>query len=198
MRYLVVCLLLGGCVTTPQYVVTTRYLLDPAVEVTPVETAPFSLGIRPLEAARPYRQQMVIRETAHRLGAYEHAEWAELPAERLTRALADAVLATQRFQDVGQTFDVGAPDLLLMGRIRRFDEVRTQSPPAAECEIRIELRTGLGREAVWAETLSVSEPIKEGGGPPAFAEAMSRACGRLISDAAKRLSEIPLPQAERK
>jgi len=181
--------LLGGCVTT-SYVPTERYVLDPQIAPHEAQPSGLTLGIRPFDAAQPYRQRMAYRTGDARLDYYDHAEWVEPARDSVTRALLDAIEATGRFGDVGLSHDVGAPDLLLIGHIRRFDEVRSESPWVAECEVRIELRRGIKREAVWTATLVGREPIEDGrtspeGDPSALAQAMSRA----VADVAQRAAE---------
>jgi len=181
-------LLAGGCLTPSRVALPTRYLLTPACDVTKAQSGGLSLGIRPIEAARPYRQKIMYREAGLVLREYPGAEWAELPADVATRALTDALVATGRYTDVGNAADMRVPDLILTGHLRKFDEVRTANPWTAECEIRFELRNNNDTQSAWSVTLSASEPL-ERNEPSALAEAMSRALARVINQAANEIAK---------
>ncbi|GEM_PF-1038987 len=199
MRYaalLVGCLFFAGCVSTPRYVPMTRYVLQPPVETSQAETLPLRLAVRPLEAARPYRLQVLYLEQGTTLTAYPNAEWAELPAETLTRAFVDALRASGRFQDVGLVFDVGVPDFLVLGKIRRFEEVRTGASTQVLCEVSFELRAASDRRVVWVETLSATEPVATPNDPAASVQALGRAAGRVISEAVQHMVALKLSTSE--
>ncbi len=187
MRYgwLVILAAVPGCLTTG-YTPIDLYSVAPAVEVAAVASTEQTLGIRPLEAARPYRQRIVYREAGYVLGYYENAEWAELPRDAVTRSLSDAIVATGRFADVGNAADMRAPDFVLTGELRKFDQVRSETPWVAECEIRLELRDPLGRAEGWARTFTVREPL-DGRSLPEHAAAMSRAVAAIVNEAAEAI-----------
>jgi len=132
---------------------------------------------------------LVFRETDHQIGCYPNVEWAEMPRDTVTRALSDALIAMGRFKDIGNAADLRAPDLLLTGQLRKFDEVRTSDPWVAECEVRIEVREGIERRLVWAATLSVREPL-ERNDLAALAAAMSRAVARIVEQAAAEIAAL--------
>ena len=180
-------LAIAGC-RGGTYIATTRYTVDPVIDATPAEQTDRALGIRPLEAAEPYGLKVCFRDQGHVLGQYTHTEWAEYPRDTFTRALIDAVAATQRFKDVGDALYLARPDLMLTGELRKFDEVRTTNPWTALCEVRLELREALGSEALWAATLSASEPL-ERNDVSALAEAMSKAVARIVSQAAEEIAQ---------
>lgn len=180
------------------YVPVARYALDPRFEVEPRETLDLSLSVRTFNAAQPYREPMVYRDARFRLDVYRKSEWAESPRDAVTRAIADAIVATKRFRDVGYAPDMRTPDLSLTGQLRRFDEDRTASPPEAVCEVRVELRQGLERIAVWSDTVTVRAPIetageREGAG---LAAAMNEAVGRMASQVAARIAAQKLSQLD--
>jgi len=180
-------MLAAGCLTS-SYTPSTYYALAPSIDVEAVDGGSESLGVRPLAAAQPYkRRQMAYREGPYTLGYYENDEWAELPADTVTRALMDAVVATQRFHDVGYAVDLAAPEYVLTGELRRFDEVRADDGWTAECEMRLVLRKGAQRDLVWADVLTAREPV-ESHAPAAFAAAMSRAIARLVRTAAAHIA----------
>ena len=174
-----------GCATSNQS--ATRYVLDVRPDAPKAQPLDKSLGIRPLEAARPYKERIVYRDENYTLGAYETVEWAELPRDMLTRALTDALVATGRYRDVGNASDMTLPDYILTGELRRFDEVRTTDQWTAECEVRLELRQAQGPEAVWAATLTAKEPLAEDD-VSALPAAMSKAVAAIIKQAVEQIA----------
>jgi len=180
-------LAVAGCVSHT-YAPPDVYLLAPEIDVSPAQPTNRTLGIRALQAARPYKQAIVFRAPGHILGQYDSVLWAELPSDALTRALADAIRATGRFRDVGNAADMNVPDLILTGELRKLDEVRTTDPWTAECEVRLELREARGPGAVWADTLTAAQPLDKND-LSALAAAMSRAVATVLNQAASRIAE---------
>jgi ABC-type uncharacterized transport system auxiliary subunit len=184
MRYTVFVLAFAaaGCFTT-KYTPVVHLSIEPQPNVNPASTVDKSLGVRPLQPALPYKQDVVYRGSEHVIAYQQGVMWAELPRDTVTRALVDALTETKRFADVGDAADLRVPDLILTGQLRKFDEVRIADPWMAECEVRLELRAGIERRAVWAATLCAREPLA-GNGPAALAAAMSRAVTRIVEQAA--------------
>jgi ABC-type uncharacterized transport system auxiliary subunit len=178
--------LLAGCATT-QYTPTTRYRLDPVVDIKAGTPGEGSLGIRALIAARPYKQAIVSQDAGYVLSYSSHEEWSELPSATITRTLTDALAATKRFKDVGDAVNLAAPDYILTGELRKFDLDRAESAWSAVCEVRLELRKGMTREPVWAETLTASEPLPKNE-VTALPAAMSRAVGKVVTQAATAIA----------
>lgn len=174
-------LLGAGCVGLNKATPPLRYAIEPRPEIAAVESSGKSLAVRPLEPARPYKQNVVYRNGPE-LGIYTLVEWAELPSDAATRALTDALNASHRFTDVAKATDLAAPDLILTGQLRRFDLVRDADPWLAVCEIRLELRAGVARELVWAGTIRASEPLATQGNE-SLPGAMNAALTRVIQEA---------------
>ena len=151
-------LLGAGCIGINKATPPLRYVLEPKPQIAQAENSGRTLAVRPLEPARPYKQNVVYREGAE-MGIYTLLEWSELPSDAATRALIDALNASGRFKDVAKAIDVGVPDFILTGQLRKFDLVRDTEPWIAVCEIRLELREGAGRALIWAKTLTASEPL---------------------------------------
>ena len=197
-RYLgVVCLLVvislsAGCLTVRDVERTRHYALRPDIAITEVETLELTLGIRPLFAARPYGLPMARLDGARQLSYRDRDQWAEPPANTVTRALSDAVAAIGRFRDVGNAADMARPDLLLTGELRMFHENSVVTPPSAEIEVRLELRPAREQGALWSETLRETAPM-ESDSPEAFAAAMNQALSRLIVRAAKSMAAVTPP-----
>ncbi|HRI89496.1 MAG TPA: ABC-type transport auxiliary lipoprotein family protein [Candidatus Hydrogenedentes bacterium] len=173
--------LCAGCVGLNKVTPPLRYVIEPKPAIAAVEKSEFSIAVRTLEAARPYKQNVVYRE-GEELGTYSTVEWSELPSDATTRAIVDALDASGRFKDVGSALDLASPDLILTGQLRRFDLVRDAEPWTAVCEIRLELRKSQGREPVWSRTLTAVEPL-EAPNNAALPRAMNTALGRLIQEA---------------
>lgn len=190
LRYigLALALIAAGCITAPDYTPIVRYTVEPRFEVPQAQPVDKSLGIRPIEAARPYKQPITYRASDFELRNYEYAEWAESPRDMVTRALTDAIIATQRFKDIGNAADLNAPDLILTGQLRKFDEDRTTAPWTAACEVRLELRDTFSSEAVWAATLRATEPM-ERNDVSTLPLAMSRAISIIVEQAAREIAE---------
>ena len=188
MRYgiLLITAIAIGCATS--YSPPTKYVLESDVQVAAAQQPlDKTLGIRALVAARPYKQKVVYRESGFVLGEYSSVEWAELPADVVTRILTDAIVATHRFKDVGNAEDLALPDLVLTGELRKFDVVRTTDPWEAECEVHLELRDTQQPQAVWAATLTESEPL-ERNESAALPSAMSRAVAKIVKQAAEAIA----------
>ena len=188
-------LITAGCLTAPDIERTRLYTLNPPIAVANATPVALSLGIRPLFSARPYGLPMAYLDHEQQLMFRNHDEWAEMPASSVTRALLDALLATNRFMDVGTASDMVRPDLLLTGELRKFHENRNETPPVAELEVRIELRLSRNPGIVWADTLKEAVPLEaeEAG---AFAAAMNEAVGNLVVRAAEAIADAPLSQVD--
>ena len=188
---IVALLVFGAGCTTPQYVPAKKYRLEIHPQVSEASPSGKSLGVRPLDPATPYKLRIVFRESEYLLGSYETSEWAEPPRDMVTRALCDALTATKRFKDVGNAADMAAPDFILTGELRRFDEVRTATPWVAECEVRFEVRQANENNAVWAQTFSAKEPLANND-VTALPAAMSRAVSTIVQQATEGIKEMPV------
>lgn len=195
MRYAAIALAIAiaGCATR-SYNPPTRYLLEPHAESIRVKPTIQTLAVRDLDPARPYREKIVYRD-GHQLGQYMTLEWAELPADVVTRTLSDAIRATGRFADVGPAPDVSQPDYTLTGSIRAFDLRKDMDPWMAVCEIRVEVRRSLSQEALYAETLTGAVPL-ESNDMAALPAAMSAAVAEVVTEAANGIAASEASAAE--
>lgn len=187
LRYLMIVPLLCGCLTAPKLSPIHTYVVEPKPAVATAEPTGKTLGVRQLEASRPYREQIVYRDKGMTLGYFPNAEWAELPAQVVTRALKDALIQSGRFTDVGDAGDLVSPDYILTGQLREFDLVRSTEPWTANVEIRLELRGAMLPEIVWAQTLSAKENLKKDD-VSALPAAMSKAVSGVIEEAVAGIS----------
>ncbi len=180
--------LLAGCVTR-QYTPTRYFLVQPDVAAETPPPADTTLGYRPIEAATPYNKTaMAYRADTHELRYRHDQEWSELPAQTVTRTLADALRATGRFGDVGNAADMPPPDFMLSGTLREFAEDRTTKPATCRLILRLELRRGRGGEVVWSDLLTAEVP-PESTEAGALAQAMSTATADIVQRAAKAIVE---------
>ncbi len=175
----------AGCLR-PEFTPTRLYALAPEISAPAAEPSGASLGVRPLDAARPYRERMMYRDETNALEPYYGVEWAESPRDAVTAALKDVLRDTGHFGDVGDATHMLGPDYLLMGVIRRFEEDRAASPPEAVIELRLELRDGAARTGIWSDTILVRTPM-ERPGPEALAAAMSEAVAEAVAEAARSM-----------
>lgn len=190
MRHVGIALILlaaAGCITR-SFTPTLRYTVDPVIDAAKAEPTERSLAVRTFEPARQYTQKICFRDAGHALGTYANAEWAEFPADVVTRAVTDAIIATGRFKDVGDAVNMAQPELKLTGELRKFDEVRTTDPWTAECVVRVELREALGPNALWAGTLSAQVPLEKND-TTALASAMSKAVSQVAAQAAAEIAK---------
>jgi ABC-type uncharacterized transport system auxiliary subunit len=202
-RWLMVVLVVAaGCdpLSPRTDVVKTRYYsISPTVEVQTGTSTAASIGLRPLEYARVYKQPIVYREATHEVKLYEYDEWTELPRDIVTRAIQDALTKTQRFADVGDAIVMRAPDYTLTGELRAFEEVRNDGNPRARVEVRLSLRQSLhgdGNSAVWSDILSAEVPLPQDN-VAGVAEAMSEAVAQIAEAAATAIAALDLKHAER-
>lgn len=187
----IVLMIATGCLTPATIVPTRFYTLAPeAAPIRSAEPSPLTLGIRPILAVRPYGLQMAVLEADGRISYMEKLEWAELPAQAVTRAVADLLAASGHFRDVGNAADMARPDLLLTGELRAFHENRALDPPVAEVELRVEVRHARQAGSVWAQTVRETEPLPDPG-PAAFAAAMNRAVSRVASHITREITAVP-------
>ncbi len=177
----------AGCLRA-DYVPTRFYTLTPEIAAPAAAPGEASVGVRTLDAARPYRDRMMYRDEADALQPYHGVEWAQQPRDAVTTALIDALKASGRFADVGRATDMMGPDFLLLGHIRRFEEDRATSPPEAVVEMALELRDGETRDGVWADSVTARVTM-ERSGPDALASAMSQAVGQAVEEAAAAIAE---------
>lgn len=182
----------AGCLHRTEVERTRYYAIAPDVQVEPVQPIDVTLGIRPLFATRAYSTSMAFLDNNYQLGYRVRDEWAEPPANAVSRAISDGLSALGRFSDVGNAADMTRPDLIMTGELRVYHENRTVEPPFAELEVRIELRHSMSPGSLWADTLRETEPMSENTAH-AFAEAMNAAVSRMAVRVAAAMGAVELP-----
>lgn len=190
--------LVAGCLSAVPYTPVSRYSISPDIDPQPREQEAGVIAVRQLEAAQPYTDSMVFRPDEFTVSYRAAEEWAESPRDSVTRAVIDALGQTNFFSDVGTTSDVPLPEYILTGQLRRFDEMRTTTPPEALCEIRIDVRENKrpARQVI-SRTYRESVPLNGESGA-AFAEAMTSAVERIVANATEdivtAIQESPVEQ----
>lgn len=173
----------AGCLGGVPYTPVQRYGIVPEIDPERRETSAGALAIRALEYAKPYTTAMVYRPDEFTVSYRDAEDWAEAPRDIVTRALRDSLAATDFFSDVGSTSDVPLPDYILTGHLRRFDEMRTTSPPHALCEVRVEVRENARpARAVLSRSYRETVPMN-GESAGAFAEAMTAVVSAVVAKA---------------
>jgi ABC-type uncharacterized transport system auxiliary subunit len=190
-----VLLLTTGCLTGGAYVPIQQYQLQPEPTARTMKSIGMSLGVRPLDAERPYGAGMRYLEPDLELGAYPNAEWAQEPKRAVTQTLTQALRASERFSDVGDARDMARPDFIVTGTLTRFHEDRTGEGPAAVCEFSFSLRRALGR-GVWNGTVTARQPL-DAQTPPALAKAMNAAIAEAASEAAEIIAKEARPAQDK-
>lgn len=171
---------------------TRYYAIDPVIKVQQYSPTGLTVGIRPLEYARVYKEPIVYREAPHEVRIYNFDEWTELPRDTMTRAIQDALVKTQRFADVGDAIAMRAPDLILTGELRSFEAVRTEGTPHAHVEVRASLRRSIGPEgssALWSDIVSAEVPL-ERDDMPGLATAISAAVAQVAESVANAIAGV--------
>lgn len=184
---------LCGCLGPREVASVQRYALDPDIAAPSAPATEYTLGVRPLVPAQPYRLRMVYLQEQRRIETMTLAEWAEQPADAVTRALIDALAASGHFKDVGDAANMNRPDYVLTGDLRKFHENRTQEPWTAEIEVRLELREAAGIANPWSATLHEAVPVDGDAPTPAdLADAMNAAITNIAARTAKAIAAAPL------
>ena len=180
-------LLLAGCAGTT-YVPTRYFTLDiPPREAQTVPEGP-TLGYRPFQAAKPYKVvAMAYRPADNELAYRANEEWADYPADVVTRVIADAIEASGAFADVGDAAVIAPPEYLLTGTLRAYHEDRTVDPPEAVLEVHLELRDRIADTALWDRVLTAREPMSDEDAAT-LASAMTQALTHVAAEAGKGIA----------
>ncbi|MBM4036104.1 MAG: hypothetical protein FJ291_30595 [Planctomycetes bacterium] len=195
-------LLLAGCTLLSRPFTPIRYYsvdppkLEPRAGAKPADAI---LAVRTLAAAPRYRDRILFRKGALDAGYHETQRWIEAPAEMLTTVLRRSVEAAGVARVVLDDRLVRRPDLLLDGRLTRFDEVQRDPRWLAECEVELILKQADDSTVLLAERFAASREAKAKT-TAAFTEAMSGAVADLAAKAADALAKAlaDYKRAERK
>lgn len=185
---LVLACALAGCLTPNTMQATRIHTLDPKIQVKTFPLTAATIGVRPLQAARPYKTVMAYVDENSQLHYFVDETWAEPPDKYLTRTLTDALGATGHFADAGYAADMSRPDLIVTGELRKFHENRALTPPVAEIEVRLELREARQTRNLWSEILVSRVPVTDET-PAALGQSMNQAVAEIATRAAEAIAQ---------
>jgi cholesterol transport system auxiliary component len=177
-------LLLPGCALlgksqplVPRYF-SAEYEGDPAAARAP---AGLSLRLGQVQGWTHLRERMVVRRSSQELAYREDRRWTERPEVYLRRALSRTL-----FEERGLVESLSGRGVTLEVELLAFDSLA--GPPRARLQARLLLRDD--RAALLAETVTVEQPVAEGGRdgtPERLAEAFSEALHRAVTSIADRV-----------
>jgi ABC-type uncharacterized transport system auxiliary subunit len=148
---------------------------------------PYALALIRLQAGAAYEQQAVLyRPSPYRIAPYGYSRWEATPAEMLTDRLQQFLESCHLFRSVTQRGISGRADLMLRGRVTRFEEVDTPEGSFAELAVEFELSCVRGGAQLWQGRLSVRSPMATRN-PEELARAMSAATATLFDDLSLKL-----------
>jgi ABC-type uncharacterized transport system auxiliary subunit len=165
---------------------TTYYRLA-APALRPQEPYPYRVAVMRFRAAPPYQQSdLLYRPSAFEVASYGSSRWEATPAEMLTERFYEALRGSHLFREVTLRGLSGGADLLLQGRVTRFEEVDSPQGAFAELAVEVELTCLRGARTVWQGELSARTPMAERT-PDELARAMSESLAAAVGDLLARL-----------
>ncbi len=187
---------LSGCLTATTISSARYYTISPTSTVEAVASSGKSLGIRPLIGAKPYKLAMAYTAEDNRLAYYQNAEWADLPATMVNRALTDGLIKLEGFSEVDDAANIARPNFILTGELRRFEADYNRGTPAAVVEIICIIRDTESGASLWQGYVTGETPLPVGEGGESLhsdsslagvAEAMSASVASVVSQACKEI-----------
>jgi ABC-type uncharacterized transport system auxiliary subunit len=179
-------LLLSGCAFLSRPLVPVRYYsIDPPAAEAPAAAAPADLvlAVRTLGAAPRYGERILFRRGHLAAGHHENERWIDPPADMASAVLRRTLDGRAIVRVVADDRLVRRPDLLLDGRVTRFDEVQTDPHWLAECEIELLLKQADDGTVLFAARFDARREAKAKT-TAAIAEAMNAAVAEVAAKAA--------------
>ena len=173
---------LGGCLTSTTISPARYYTIQPSVVIEPLASSEKSLGIRPLLGAKPYKLAIAYTNADNRLAYFQNAEWADLPATMLNRALTDGLIRLGAFSQVDDAANMNRPNLILTGELRRFEADYNRETPAAVVEMICTVRDVESDTSVWQGYVTAETPL------PAATEGASLSADARLATVADAMS----------
>jgi ABC-type uncharacterized transport system auxiliary subunit len=189
-------IVLTGCLTASTIAAARYYTITPAPAIETLESSGKPLGVRPLIGAKPYKLAIAYTAADNRLAYYQNAEWADLPATMLNRALMDGLIKLGAFSEVDDAANMKRPSFILTGELRRFEADYNRETPAAVVEMiaivrDVETGTSLWQGYVTGETpLPVAEAdanLHSDASLAAVAEAMTQSVSSVVEQACAKI-----------
>ena len=177
----------AGCALTSKSVpIAPRYFsperpADAARASTKPPGAPLELRLGRITSSSHLDERLVFRDSDYELGYYEERRWTEDPEEYLRRRLGRVL-----FEERGLVHVIGgmaAPTLEV--ELTAFEEIRT---PKRVARVQLTARLQDARLVRWEETLTVDQPIPEGGKGD-VADAMVAAIGTALGSVVDRIAD---------
>ncbi len=184
-------LLFAGCTLLSRPLVPVHYYsIDPPAVAARPDAAPADLvlGVHTLGAAPRYRERILFRRGPLAAGYHETSRWVEPPADMVTAVLRRALDGRRVARVVAEDRLVRRPDLLLDGRLTRFDEVQGDPAWHAECEFELLLKQADDGAVLLAARFAASREAKSKT-TAAFAEAMNAAVADAAAQAADAIAK---------
>lgn len=182
---------LVGC-GGPQPIQDRFYRLDPAPRVVQAGTpAPAILLVNNLVARGFLGGRQILYRTSDEpllSQRYDTLLWDEPPAGALSRALVNALRASNIFRFVVIPTEQSRADYILSGELQRLEHLPTAQPPRVAATVHLTLVPEDGRNAIASRTYSGEEVI-DGSTPDAMVEAFKRLGASLIASAIQDLQD---------
>lgn len=187
---------LSGCLTASTISPTRYYTISPETPVEAVTSSGKSLGMRPLIGAKPYKLAVAYTAEDNRLAYFQNAEWADLPATMVNRALTDGLIKLEGFSEVDDAANIARPNFILTGELRRFEADYNREIPAAVVEIICIIRDTESGASLWQGYVTGETPLPTGAAGESLhsdaslagvAEAMSASVASVVTQACKKI-----------
>ena len=200
MKYLITIfcmIMLSRCSTAPK-TVYYRVFYDAPVNVQAEQTLPFVLALNKLDASPPLSQPNILHRTSDVGLEYDpYNQWESSPVKTVEHALETAFKLSHVFKGVTSKRLITNSDLILSGRLTKFEQVEKFSSYLAEIELEYELMeptinrivtAGKINKQITAKFMSV-ESVTE-----AMSEALTYVINHIVTDVtdkATKLSQQP-------
>lgn len=187
---------ISGCLTATTISPARYYTITPEIAVKAIASSEKSLGIRPLIGAKPYKLAIAYTAEDNRLAYYQNAEWADLPATMVNRALTDGLIKLEGFSEVDDAANIARPNYILTGELRRFEADYNREVPAAVVEIICIIRDTESGTSLWQGYLIGDSPLPAGEEGASLhsdtslagvAEAMSDSVASVVQQACEKI-----------
>jgi ABC-type uncharacterized transport system auxiliary subunit len=188
-----------GCGLSQRPFVPTHYYsidLQPPAPSPAAKPVDCLLAVRAFDAASRYRERILYRKAGPAAGYHEYDRWVEPPAEMVTAAFRRAMGAAGVARVVADERLLRRSDLVLDGRVTRFDEVQGDPQWAADCEIELVLRQAEDNTVLLATRLAANRPAKEKT-TVSFVEAMNANVAELAAKATDAVAKALAAYAAR-
>ncbi len=172
---------LAGCAAAP---LPTYFRVD--FNINPENPSPpplpLSLSVPPLESSEPLaRPNILVRTSKRSLEQYQYQLWEVTPVKTASHHLTAAFKASGLFRRIDERRLATGNDLVLNGRLTRFEAVQMAEASAAEVGLWVELSTARDGRILWSGL--VTRNVRAANATmEALAEAMSQALKQCVDE----------------